>query len=502
MNYILILLLPIYLFANYNNTYNPNQQCDDARLVLKEARMIYEKFDDPTNALNLLNAGAMRNITYRQPKCMQKDEYMKALQTHTFFMSKSKNNYSFGTIQGYIKKYPENLTFKLYLAQAYENQYINRKVPKYRTKTLDMYKEYVKGAKEQNVKVSKHILEFLATGGLYKSKNSWSKHLNPNGVAPYNAFKVMYIDTKNPKKVVATQEVKDAVISFQGENLFNIEPANFGALWMGLVKFDKETTRTLYIDQSQATTRVIINGYVVYDATTRGEISYTFNKGISRIEIEYLNRWHTVNFSLKIVKKVEKFTQEEIQKKLKPLVSKGSKFLYVGVYESEKKDSHIVLKVQKSKEPVVLMLQSQRAVIWDIRNTSGTKIQAIVINSSSPEATVIGDVKGIKVLYSKTRVGNGYESGLPSNKKRECLCIGGHYTCGGNGGFNADSIPKAFNKRVRGFSGKYRVGILSVPEVTMSDAKYKEVKLNSELHMRKRSECSGNKNVSPSELFK
>jgi len=498
MKQLFILLLPLYLWANYN----PNQQCDNARLVLKEADMIYKKFDDPTNALNLLNAGAMRNITYREPACMDKKEYMKALEKYAFFISQSKQNRSFNSIENFIKKYPDNLKFKLYLAEAYENQFRAYKMSNYRTKALEAYKEYVKTAKKQKVKVSKYILKFIASGGLYKSKNSWSKYLNPDGSAPFNAFKVIYIDTKNPKEIVATQKVKDVAIGFQGEKLFNIDAANFGALWIGKVKFDKETKRTLYISQSQATARVIINGYVVYDGQNRGEVSYTFKKGVSTIEVEYLNRWHTVDFSFKMLKSVKKLTQQELIAALKPLVTKKTEFLYIGVYESEKKDSHVVLRVQKSKKPVVLMLQSQRAVIWEIKNPTHTKIQAVVINSSSPEATIMGDIKGVKVLYSKRRVGNGYQSGLPTKRRQNCQCISGHYTCGGTSSFNADSIPSAFNKRVRGFSGKYRVGILSVPELDMSDVKYQEIEAYRKLQMKKRNECAGNKNISPDELFK
>jgi hypothetical protein len=494
-----LLLIPILLLSRSN----PHEEiCDNVKLVTQEAKMIYEKFNDPTNALNLLNSSVFRNITFRKPDCMTKNEYLNYLGTHSLYMSETKNNHSFKMIENYVKKYPEYLYFQYMLGKSYENQYVKFKNQDYREKALIVYRKYIDNAKLQNVKVEKHILDFVKTGGLVKSKSSWGKYLNPSGEAPLGKFKAVYIDTHEPKKIVASEIVEQIGVNYPYNKFHNIKSSNFGGYWVGSLKVEKETKKMIYVSQSNATTRVIIDGYVVYDGSYQGGVPFTFTKGVHKIEVEHLNRWHTTELNIKIIDKVEKYTIPKIKEKLTPVVGKRTEFVYVGVYESEKKDSKITLKVQKSKSPIVLLLQSYSAVTWVLDNYVKTDIQAIIINSHSPEATIQGDIQNIPVLYSKSPLGHGYTSGLPTKRTGNCTCLSGHYTCGSSGGFRAGMIPQEFAKIIRGFSGKYAASILAVPQLRMSDEKYKEIESYKNKITRMRSECTKNKTLTPDELFK
>ena len=48
----------------------PDDVCKDTKKVLLEAEMIYQKFNDPENAVNLLGAGAFRKIM-RNPSILE-----------------------------------------------------------------------------------------------------------------------------------------------------------------------------------------------------------------------------------------------------------------------------------------------------------------------------------------------------------------------------------------------------------------------------------------------
>ena len=501
----LILIIPFLLFAR---AYNQDEICKEVDLVMKEARMIYKKFKDPKNASILLGASAFRNITYRKPDCMNEKKYINYMQESTFYMSRHKNNYNaVRTIETIIKKYPDNAMFRLHLGYAYEqNTHQNNRYGQKsdsRTKAIESYEKYIQMAKSKKLKVDKHAVAFVKSGGMKKVKSTWGKYLNPSAKIPKNKYKAFYIDTRNPKKVVASEIVKDISINYNGNQFFNIESSNFGAYWVGNIEFKKDTKKMFYISQSNSSTRVIIDGYILFDGGNRASVEYIFKKGIHKIEVEHLNKWHTTNLVVKISPFIKKYNLKEIEIELKPLVKKNTQFYYISAYESSKKDNYIDLVIAKSKRSVILLLQSQRVVTWNIKNPYKTKIKAIVIHSNTPEATVAGEIKSIKILHAQRNVGRGYKVGLATKRDNNCRCISGHFSCGGGGAsFNADAIPQLFSKRVRGFSGEYAVKILSVPEVLLSDKKYQEIKDYKSKIDTMRASCRKNKTVKIDELFK
>lgn len=499
MKKVLLLLAPLVLMAKI---YSPDEVCNDTRLVMKEAKLINEKFKDPTNAVNLLGASAFRNILYRKPECMSEKEYLEHLDTYSIYLAKSENYSSMSTLENFIKQYPQHLNFYLTLGQLYEKQYYEQKRVDAREKALDKYTTYIKLAKEQHQSVDKNVLEFVESGGLQKADETWGQYLNPQGEIPLGAFKAFYIDTHQPKKIIASEIVKNISVNYPYKDFHNIDSANFGGYWVGKMKFAEDTKKTIYISQSNATTRVIVDGYILFDGAYRPQIEYLFKKGVHTIEVEHINRWHTTNLVVKIVDYIKKYNQQELKTKLDSSVRDDTQFWYVGAYESEKQDNSIILRVQKSDKPVVLLLESYRVVTWKIDNSYNTNIKAIVVHSNTPEATIEGDIKGIDIMYAQNRVGSGYDSGMQSERNRKCQCISGHFTCGGNGGFNADGIPRLYNKKVRGFSGKYASSILSVPEIEMSDKKYAEIESYKKKMNALQEKCYKNKNIKVDELFK
>ncbi|QOP40526.1 tetratricopeptide repeat protein [Sulfurimonas marina] len=500
-----LLLLSTSLLAR---GYNPQEICVNVDKAVKEANFIYKKFDDPTNALVLLNGTDFRSITYRKPDCMTEKQYLSYLEKYAFYSAKStKNSRNTRTLEEFVKKYPNRPNFLLYLANAYENNYFSqnyyRNKGKMRTQAIDTYKKYIELAKKQKQRVDKHALEFVKSGGLKKAEKTWGKYLNPQNKIPLGSFQAYYIDTREPKKVIYSEGVDTVSINYPYDQFHNINSANFGGYWVGKVKYDKDTKENIVIYQSQATTRIIVDGYIIYDGTNSAEIPYEFKKGVHTIEVEHLNRWHTTNLLVKILPMVKKYSRNELQAVLKPLVEQQTQFWYVGVYESERKGNDITLRIQKSDKPVVLMLQSHRMVTWNIVNDYNVEIKAIVANSTSMVSSISGDVKNSKIFFTDYPVGRGYKSGLEEKRNQKCKCIAnGILTCGSSSGFDADTIPKMFGKKIRGFSGKYRTAILAVPQVQMSDKIYREIEVRKEKIDALRAKCTKNKQINTEDLFR
>ena len=496
----LLLLVPLFLLSQ---PYNQDEVCEKAKVAVEQAKMIHKKFNDPRNALLFLNATDFRSITHRKPECMNDKKYLSYLDYFSSLDADPKNaQYNHGSlIEQFIRKYPDHLNFYKTAGLSYENQYKLHKNLRDKEKSLKYYKKYIALAKKKNVEADKKILAYLDAGGLRKAKSTWGKYLNPKNIIPKGRFQAIYINTNNPKKVVASEVVENVSVNYAYNKFHAIESQHFGGYWVGNFYYPKETKKMIYVSQSRATTRVIIDGYVVYDGENRGGVPYTFTKGEHKIEVEYLNHWHTTRVSVKIMKKVVKYNRTELQEALEKIVTKDTKFNYVGVHESDNKKNSITLRVQKSIEPVVLLLRSQRAIRWKISNALGAKIQAIVVYSSSPESDVSGDIKGVKIFHTKFSIGRGDRSGIP-NPSKKCICIAGHYSCSSAEGFTADVVPQMFSRKVSGFSGKYRTNILSVPEIEMTSRVKREIKDYQDKVSKMRKRCETNENLKPDELFK
>ena len=499
-NIYLFLLLPLLLLSQ---PYNKDEVCEKARVAVEQAKLIHKRFNDPRNALLFLNATDFRNITYRKPACMNDKEYLSYLDYFSSLDADPKNiQYNYGSlIEQFIRKYPDHLYFYKAAGLSYENQYKQHKNIRDKEKSLKYYKKYISLAKKKNIRADKKIVAYIDAGGLRKAKSTWGKHLNPKNIIPKGRFQAIYINTKNPKKIVASEVVENVSVNYAYNKFHGIESQHFGAYWVGKFYYPKETKKMIYISQSRATTRVIIDGYVVYDGENRRGVAYTFTKGEHTIEVEYLNHWHTTRISMRIMKKVIKLNETELQKALSKVITKDTKFNYVGVHESDNKKNTIALRVQKSKEPVVLLLRSARAISWKISNTTGVKIQAIVVKSSSPESDVSGDIQGVKIFHVNFNIGRGESSGIP-NPSKKCICVAGHYSCSNAKGFTADVVPQMFSKKVSGFSGKYRTNILSVPEIEMTPRVKREIKDYQDKVSKMRKRCETDESLKPDELFK
>jgi len=495
MKKIILLLIPFILIGR---GYNHGDLCRDVKIVVKEAKMINEKFDDPKNAFALLKATVFRKIIYRKPKCMSEKEYLSYLDTYAYFSSKTGER---GIMERFIKKYPDHLYFYKTAGETYEQQFYKYKNDEKRQQALKYYIKYIELSKEKNQKVDEKIIDYVKSGGLEKAKYTWGKYLNPKENIPSGKFRAFYIDTHNPKKVIATEVVPDIAISYIYDKFHGIDSSSFGGYWVGEFEFAQDTKKMIYISHSQSTTRIIIDGYIIFDNNHKNGVAYNFTKGKHTIEVEYINRWHTTHLSVKIMDKINKLKKDEIIKRLKNLTTDDTNFNYVGVYESKDNNNSIHLKLEKSPKPIVLLLQSYKAVIWDIDNSNGVKIEAIVINSSKPEAEIRGDIDGVEILYSQRQVGNGYKSGLPKDDKRGCKCISGHYTCSESRSFMANEIPSKLGKKISGFSGKYATKYLTVPEIFMTPEIYEQIEQSNAKIREMEKSCTKNRTLTPDELF-
>ncbi|WP_413699957.1 hypothetical protein ACLKMH_21910 [Psychromonas sp. KJ10-10] len=114
---------------------------------------------------------------------------------------------------------------------------------------------------------------------------------------PLNSFKAFYINTNNRKKLLLPATLNRHAIKYSYKDLHDIDSNDFGAYWVGMFEFTEDQELQFNVHLSWASTRIIVDGFVVYEGGSKTKVPYLFTKGRHKIEVEFTNNWHTTNFS-------------------------------------------------------------------------------------------------------------------------------------------------------------------------------------------------------------
>lgn len=210
------------------------------------------------------------------------------------------------------------------------------------------------------------------------------------GEVPQSGFRAFYFTQDEIGKPVAEEHVPHISVNYaRAKDLHNIEPEQFAALWVGKIRVYTDTTFDMQYDLSWAQLRVRVNGETVHQ--TRNSIepfTLTLAAGEHLIEVEYINHWHTVGFSLHPQRKLPERISSEAQQKAEDLLNdQRYSIIHAEVYESSTRDNRITLNPPSTEKPAVLVLRSHRAVFWQI--APGTRIEAVIMQEGK------GSVSGI-----------------------------------------------------------------------------------------------------------
>lgn len=290
---------------------------------------------------------------------------------------------------------------------------------------------------------------------------TWGSALNPSGEIPEHGFSAFYFNTNEPNGSAYTEPVADIAINYAWDELRGIKSEDFGGYWVGNLICDTDESKQIFISQSHSKTRLMIDGEVIYEGGHDKEIFYQCAAGTHKVEVEYVNNWHTTEFSLRIAQPVTYFLVSEISDKLQGNGLLAADVGLVSVYESSAKDLSLKLEIKKNNKPVVLFLTSYSPVVWEIGNPYGVDIKAVVYRSHSPGSKITGDIGGqTLIMATKDMIGNSSSRPFP-----RCNCTAGYFHCEGGGiGSAMDAIEKMTLRSLSGFTMAYSAHQLSYPE--------------------------------------
>ncbi len=350
-------------------------------------------------------------------------------------------------------------------------------------------------AKSSNRKVFKNKIQKISD--FPKANSTWGDKLNPSGDLPEKGFLAFYINTNSPEKVIKKELVNDVSINYAYDDFQNIHSKDFGGYWVGNIHLQKDEVKRVAINQSWSKARLIIDGAIVYEGGSDKEILIYLTKGTHRIEVEYINNWHTTEFSVIFIERVELLSINDIKTRLTENILGKYELHYAGIYESSSKDLSVTIQIKKSPKQIVLFLNSHRAVKWQISNPFMTDIRAIVYGSNSPGTTISGDInKATMILASEQRIGSSYTA-IP-----RCNCISGHFNCSGSNMLSTKKfIERLSDAKMTGFSGKYSASSLPVPQIIVNERYAKELELHKNEVAKLREACKQKKDPDFEKLF-
>ncbi|MEL6232126.1 MAG: hypothetical protein AAFR24_19650 [Cyanobacteria bacterium J06627_3] len=295
---------------------------------------------------------------------------------------------------------------------------------------------------------------------------TWGDHLiMPSDQIPVGSYLAIYFRTSQPDTVIYKENVPKAVIQYSWSDFQNINSEEFGGYWVGDFDFEEEEVRSFHISQGHATSRILVDGRVIYEGSSSKVIPVRFTAGRHRIEIQHINNWHTVGYSAKLL-------PQNLYDGSPPNPTQSSTIWYAGIYEASSRNAEVTVRLKPAPTPIHLYLGSYEAVTWNVEQTLGAELAGVYFSSYSPGTEVQFSAQAVPVQ----------EISLPDiyySLEPNCSEHGATLFCdtplyiGDNFKESISNLTGGFF--ASGFSGQYSADVLDVPDRFLSESDYDEL---------------------------
>lgn len=356
-----------------------------------------------------------------------------------------------------------------------------------------------------------------------KVDNSWGAVLRNRGRIPQQGFDAYYLTTGNPpkpsrspfpdaspnppeislnsdfgyyadlwkqnrKRMVYKENVPGIAVNYAWNELHNIPSQTFAAYWVGQLEVAESGTYHFRSHHGHSNVRVLLNRHRILEATTRSsgkEISLHLDKGAYLLEVEYVNGWHTTNFSLDISSEKHLLQTADLLSPLATLKLPADTVVYAASVESASEtDRRITLKYPAESRPYLLLLSSSNPVRWNIYGNNPPR--AIIYNNAQKGSEVNAEHQPPGIPWSG-KFDYRDKSHTPS-----CRCRNGQLLCEGSMGSlekTAADIEQWTGYPLAGISGAYHATTLPMPQTIVTAQTIAQHRGNTDYIDRQRQLC-------------
>ena len=305
---------------------------------------------------------------------------------------------------------------------------------------------------------------------------SWQNHFVKNeSEIPVNKFRAYYFDERTAGIIRHTEIVDRPAANFVRNDFHGISGDNFGAYWIGYFDFSEPTNMTINVYQSRAESKILINGENITNQDSKKRrnkksTEYAFSAGRHKIEVQYVSNYFSVSFLVNMLGHTTIHNKPSLRQILNTISNPS--VLYCGAYESDNFDMSVNISLKKSSGPLILFLGSYQPIVWKIQDMSNAKLHTVVLSSYGPRSTVENLPKNVLILHYDN-LPYVYEliskSSSSSNKRNTFKNL-------------AYTIQDLTGYKPSGFSGKYGLKSVTIPETILDEAQYAQfgMKLHSD----------------------
>ncbi|WP_299084225.1 hypothetical protein [uncultured Campylobacter sp.] len=287
----------------------------------------------------------------------------------------------------------------------------------------------------------------------------WASEITAGKQIPADKFLAFYLNKDDPKTVVFSETVENINLNFAYDKFHKIPSEKFIAYWVGIFDFKQDTQKMILADFSRANLRIAIDSEQIYDSENARNkaVTHKFSKGRHKIEVWFVNNWHTTDILVDFKDEVKFYEQSKIAEKLK-----GQNFdiWLAAVYGSSAQDSKINVTLEKTQKPLVVILSSYSAVRWEVSNPHNNKILAVL---------VFNPVSSINL---KENIYFMDDRGYSGDTEMKCYCVGGGSDFHCEGGYISsknERIKKEFGQNLSGFGGSYSSAVINLPSILIDE---------------------------------
>lgn len=506
LKYLVVLLCSLFVFACGSSEKEARTLLNEALLEVYQGKfaeakvkfsLIEEKYYDTKAAKDAIKEKAE---IYENSKATYKDEKLKRLGkgiiTSKLLILLDNYNHANQSFPNELSQLKLGSLKKYQALCEYQTNEFHYGYQLDCSKAEEKFKSDRKNKKRSHKKKGKkNVIPTLAD--FPQANSSWGKEFNPSKDVPEQGFSAYYFNSNQPTKVISHEQVESISINYAWNDFHNIKSEDFAGYWVGRINIDKPQVMNIAISQSRAKTRLIIDGAVVFEGTSKKEIPIQFEKGEHIVEVEHINNWHTTEFAVTFLVHREKLSDSELKKRLVDSIKEEYEVYFAGVYESASRDLSTRLDIQQTEKPIVLFLSSYSAVKWFISNPYRVDIKAIIYGSHKPGVEVKGDLPdSALLLQAGGRIGS-------YNTERKCTCRAGHFHCEGSGMLNTKSrLERITGKVLTGFTGKYSASVLKVPQLIVDKPFLQAQEDNKRQIEQLRKECQQQSDPNFDDMFK
>lgn len=337
--------------------------------------------------------------------------------------------------------------------------------------------ELTKEKRQEIIYESKKILDKHAMDMSPKSYDALFAQTDTNIKVPTSGYKMTYYDKKSQKMILSR---KTDYSSLQGmREIATIKAEDFMAKWERDVHVDKDEELYFEIDNGWSEVKILVDDKVIYNQTEKPangvkQIKHYFKKGVHRVEIRFINGWHTVDLYVALKRDFKKFTLDETKKELASFIMEKTKIYYAAIESTKDENNRLVISMKENNAPVVLFLNINESIHVEIDNNVKQNIKAIVYYAKKAgTVTLKNPASDIKIIALNDKL--SYLPGLPmceENKKtKEESC---RYVYGID--FLNKDIQKFTGKNVDGVSVEKLNSHITIPSIVMDEQQYRNIK--------------------------